>query len=399
MKDNELKKRISELFPQLVEMRRDFHKHPELGFEEIRTNSKICEYLKAWNIDYVSGIAKTGVIATIYGEKSGEGKVVGIRADIDAIPATEENCINYKSENIGVMHACGHDAHMTMLLAAGKVLYDTKETWSGCVKLFFQPAEESDGGAKPMIEQGCLKNPDVDYTIGLHVMPHIETGQVELKYNQLNASSDKILISIKGKSAHGAYPDQGIDAISISGQIITGLQSIVSRNVSPVDSLVITIGTIEGGTKYNNIADQVYMTGTLRATNEATRAFAKVRIKELVEMITKANGGSARVEIEEGYPTLVNDHDVVKVIEEVCKESLGENNIVYKAAPSLGVDDFAYFTQSGKAAYYHLGCGNISEGISEGLHNVNFNIDEECLKVGALIHVKTTLKLLGNESF
>lgn len=388
---------IDELFPTLVSIRRDFHQHPELGFKEIRTNQRICEFLDQWGIEYESGIAKTGVVAIVKGSKKGHGNCIGIRADMDAIPIQEQNDIPYKSLNDGVMHACGHDAHTTMLLGTANLLHHFKNQWSGSVKFFFQPDEEGDGGAKPMIDEGCLTQPDVDFVIGHHVMPHIKAGQVELRYNQLNASSDIIEIELHGKASHGAYPHQSIDAITMAAQVISAIQTIVSRNTAPTDSLVITLGTINGGDKYNNVADKVLITGTLRSLNEDVRSFAKKRIQTIVESIATANMGKGITKFIEGYPVLNNNNQVVEVIESVCSDLLGKENIVFKELPSLGVDDFAYFTLASKAAYYHLGCGNPEKGIIEGLHNNLFNIDEDCMKTGVLLHTKIVEALLTKE--
>ncbi|HAQ39776.1 MAG TPA: amidohydrolase, partial [Clostridiales bacterium] len=242
---------------------------------------------------------------------------------------------------------------------------------------------------------GCMLNPDVDYVLGLHVMPYIDAGKVELKYGKLNASTDSINIILKGKSAHGAYPDKGIDAIAMAGNVITSLQTIVSRNISPLNSVVISLGRISGGVKDNIIADEVKMSGTLRALDDDTRSFAKQRITDIVKNTTIAFGGEGTVDFYDGYQALINNDEVVDVIKETAEKVLGKGNIVFKEFPSLGAEDFSYFSDAAKGGFFHLGCGNIKEGITSPIHTESFDIDEECLKVGVLLQVNNVLSLLN----
>lgn len=390
-----IENKVNSIFEELIEIRRDFHKYPELGFKEFRTQGKIIEYLKSWSIPYTK-IANTGVLAYIYGkaDKSNK-KTVALRADIDALPIHEETNIGFKSVNEGVMHACGHDVHTTILLGTAKVLKNLEESFSGCVKLFFQPAEETTGGALPMIEEGCLDNPIVDYVIGLHVMPYLEAGHVELKYGKLNASSDTINIKIQGKSGHGAYPEKSIDAILIASHVVIALQSLVSRNISPLNSMVLSLGKIEGGTKSNIISDEVCISGTLRTLDIDTRNFAKKRIVDIVKHTAATFNGTSEVVIDEGYEPLINTDEIVDVFKNIAEETLGKQKVHFKEAPSLGVEDFSYFCNRTKGAFFHLGCGNKSLGIEEPLHSSRFSIDESCIKTGVLLQVKNTLALLN----
>ncbi len=388
----DIKKRVEEIYEELVRIRRDLHMHPELGMEEYETSSKICEYLDEWGIPYEKGIANTGVVGIIRGKQN--GKTVGLRADIDALPINEENKIEYKSLYNGKMHACGHDAHTTILLGTAKILKEMEDELAGNIKLFFQPAEETVGGALPMIKEGCLQNPKVDFVLGLHVMPYIETGTVELKYGKLNASSDEVIINITGKTGHGAYPEEGIDAIMIAGHVIVALQTLVSRNISPLNSLVLSLGKIRGGVKENVIADKVTISGTLRSLDMDTRLYAKERIKSIVENVSLSFGGKGEAKFNEGYEPLINDSEIIDVVKETVEKTLGKDKIVYKEAPSLGVEDFSYFSNRVKGAFYHLGCGDIKNGLTESLHNSKFNIDENCLKIGVLLQVENTLALL-----
>ena len=386
--------RIEEMYKDLVNIRRDFHMHPELGFEEFRTQEKIIEYLKSYGIDNIQKIAKTGVMAIIKGNKSGIGNVVALRADIDALPITEEFDSDYKSQTKGKMHACGHDVHTTILLGTAKILNEMKNEFSGSIKLLFQPAEETTGGAMPMIEEGCLENPSVDYALGLHVMPYYDYRHVEFKYNKLNASSDNVEIIIHGKSGHGAYPETSVDAIVISSYVIGALQSIISRNVSPLNSAVLSFGKINGGTKENIISDKVTIIGTLRTLDSETRSFMKTKIIDIVENTSKAFSGTSEVNIHPGYEPLINNNELIDVLIQTAKEELREDKIHMKEFPSLGAEDFSYFSNRVKGAFYHLGCGNKELGMTATLHNNNFAVDERCIKTGVLMQVKNTLKLL-----
>lgn len=391
----DIQKRINEIYQELVQIRRDFHRNPELSQNEFRTQKKIQEYLNEWNIEnYIC--ADTGVVGIIRGKRP--GKTIGIRGDIDALPIDEKNDASYCSINPGVMHACGHDAHTTILLGVGKILKelaDSEKSIEGNVKLFFQPAEETIGGGKRMVQEGCMQNPTVDYVLGLHVMPYIDAGKVELKYGKLNASTDTIKITLKGKQAHGAYPDKGIDAIAIAGSVITALQTIVSRNISPLNSVVISLGKISGGVKENVIADEVKISGTLRTLDDETRKFAKQRIESIVKNTALAFGGEGAIDFQDGYQALINNDEVVDVIKDNAGKILGKENIVFKEFPSLGAEDFSYFSDVAKGAFFHLGCGNSEKGITSSIHTETFDIDEECLKVGVLLQVNNALTLLN----
>lgn len=388
-----IKKRTEEIFDMLVAIRRDLHANPELSGNEVRTSGKICEYLDKWGIEYKSGIAETGVVAIIRGKQT--GKTVAARADIDALPITEDNNHPFKSKNIGAMHACGHDVHTAILLGVAKILKEMENEITGNVKLFFQPAEEEIGGAERMVEEGCMTNPDVNYVVGLHVMPYLEVGFIELKYGKLNASSDNVKITIKGRTGHGAYPDTAIDAILIAGNIITSLQSLISRNISPLNSAVLSIGTINGGTKNNIIAGEVRMSGTLRTLDANTRRFAQDRIKCISENIAEALGGECLVEFMGGYGALVNDDEVVDVFKKTAESVLGKDKIVFKEFPSLGAEDFSYFLEKAKGGFFHLGCGNRVMGITAPLHNKNFDVDENCIKIGVQLQIENLLALLS----
>ncbi|MFD1926766.1 M20 family metallopeptidase [Sporosarcina siberiensis] len=392
---DELLTKAADIKPWLVEIRRDLHSHPELGLEEYRTRDKIIEYLTEMGIPFEQDIAHTAVVGFIEGGI--KGKTVALRADIDALPITEMNQVEYKSQNIGKMHACGHDAHTTVLLGAAKLLNDNKKNLKGNVKLFFQPAEETVGGAKPMIEAGVMENPKVDAVFGLHIAPDIPVGEIGVKYDQMNAASNSLAITIKGDSAHGAYPHNGTDAIVIASQVVTALQTIVSRNVDPTQSAVITIGVIQGGTAANIIADTVTMTGTVRTLDPEVRSYVLKRIEEVIAHTTQALGGSFTLEIEDGYNALINDNAMVDLVKQTGFDLLGEDKVHQLTLPSLGVEDFAFFAEAAPSAFYRLGCRNEARGIVHGLHTNQFDIDEDCLPLGAAIQALTVYNYLNEE--
>ncbi len=386
-----IKNRVEELFEEMVALRRNIHKEPELGFDLVKTISKVKNVLKRHSISYDENL-KTGVVSLIKGKN--EGPTVAIRADMDALPLTEETGLDFSSTIKGKMHACGHDIHTTCLIGAAIILNEMKEELSGNVKLIFQPAEETSGGAVPMIEEGVMENPTVDYITAIHLMPYMETGKVEIKKGTMNASSDTITIEVLGKSSHGAYPDEGVDAIVVASQLVISLQQIVSRSVSPFDEVVLSFGTINGGVASNVIADKVTLKGTLRTLNEDVRVRVKEKILLISESVGAAFGARVNVTIQEGYCVLNNDSQVVDTVIEVAKDLFGSDNILIKEKSSLGVDDFAFFLHHAKGAYYNIGCGFKNKDMPP-LHSSCFIADEECIKTGILMHVYSTIKLLN----
>ncbi len=388
----DIKRKVESISDELISIRREFHKYPELSGQEYKTMERICKYLDKWGIEHEKGVAETGVVAMVRGWK--EGKTIGLRADIDALPILEENHVEYKSSNEGIMHACGHDAHIAILLGVAQIIKSMEKDLKGNVKFFFQPAEETIGGAERMIKEGCLEDPYVDVVLGLHVSPNIETGKVQLKYGKMNASSDTITIVVKGKSAHGANPEIAVDPVVISANIIMALQTIVSRNITPHEATVLTVGSIHGGTKGNIIPEKVTMECILRTLDEDVRRYFKERIISIVEDISKAYGGEGEVIIEEGYPSLINSDEVVDHVIEVLEETVGKENVKFFSYAALFAEDFAYFSQARKACYFSLGCRNEKKGIIHPLHSSKFDIDEECLKIGVEIQVRNVLRLL-----
>ena len=378
----------------LVDLRRTLHRIPELGLAEFQTQSEICAILDGIGLPY----EKFGTAVVALAEGSKKGRVVGIRADMDALPVTEPEGKACRSAHEGIMHACGHDAHMAIALGAAKYFAARRGSLEGSVKFFFQPAEETSGGAADMIASGCLESPHVDFVIGCHVQPDVPVGMVELKHGALNGASDVLRLVVEGKGGHAAYPDTGIDAIMISAKVLDALHSVVSRYVSPLSEAVVSIGTIVGGTKNNIIADRVEMTGTIRTTDPAVRKKVGERVAALVSGIPAALGGSGYAEIVPGYTALINHDWVVDLIASEARRLLGPDSILWKERPSLGVEDFSFFLKERPGAFYHLGCGNPGKGITAALHSKDFDIDEACLPIGVAMHCSAALALLGRPS-
>jgi amidohydrolase len=388
-------RRAQDLLPWLIEVRRDFHQYPEFGMEEFRTRDQIIRYLEEMGIPY-QVVAGTGVVGLIQGAEP--GATVALRGDIDALPIEEENDVPYRSRHAGKMHACGHDAHTTVLLGAARLLQEQKHVFGGCVKLFFQPAEETVGGALPMIEAGVMENPRVDAVFGLHVAPDLPAGRIAVKYGQMNAASDTLFISVRGENGHGAYPHKGRDAIVIAAHVITALQTIVSRNVDPREAAVITLGVIQGGTQGNILAREVKMTGTIRTMNSQVRSLVKERVREVAEWTARSLGGAAVVTLEEGYTALINDSALVDLVKRCGEELLGAENVLVRDTASMGVEDFAFFAERAPAAFYHLGCRNEQTGCVYPLHHPRFNLDESCLAAGTAMQVYNTLAFLDEKA-
>lgn len=374
----------------LSEVRRDFHRNPELSDREDRTADEILRRLGDLGIP--ARRTGTAVVGLVDGCRP--GKTVALRADIDALPVREESGAPYASVRDGVMHACGHDAHAAVLLGAARWFSEHRADFPGAVKLLFQPAEETVGGAQRMIADGCLENPRVDYVLGLHVMPYLDAGAVEMKKGVLNGSSATLSIRVRGKSAHAAYPETGIDAVLIAAHIVTALHALVSRYVSPLESAVLTIGTIAGGERTNILANEVSLGATLRTTDDGIRDLLVDRIKSVVEGISASFGGAGVLEVSYGYVALVNDDACVDTAAAAAREALGPDAVVWKEKPSLGVEDFAYFLRERPGAFYHLGCGSSARGITAPLHSPRFDIDEACLPLGVAVQAATALRLL-----
>lgn len=387
MEEQKLRALVEAQKDWIVAKRRQLHRIPERGFAEYKTQKAVMDALDEIGVPYIA--ERTWVIGLIEGALPGE--TIALRADMDALPLTEPEGCPFRSEHEGMMHACGHDAHTAILLGAAKVLAGMKEQLHGSVKLLFQPAEETDGGAEPMVAAGAMENPHVDRVYGLHVMPTHPIGVVETRTGTLNASTDSVKLVIHGKAGHGAYPDAGTDAIVCAAQVITALQTLVSRNVSPLQSAVLTLGVISGGTAQNIICDEVTIRGTLRTANAQLRAMMKQRIREVAEGVAAAMGCTAEVSVTSGYAALVNDAAEAARVKRVAGRLLGEEHVVEKEAPSMGGEDFSFFSDCAPGAFFHVGCVKPEWMPAPPLHSRDFKLDEECLVIGAMMHVALVL--------
>jgi amidohydrolase len=367
-------------FEEVRACRRHLHQHPELSFHEVETAAFIRSKLTEYGIPFSANIAGHGIVAIIEGKAP--GKTVALRADMDALPITEENNTVYASQQKGVMHACGHDAHTSCVLGAGKILMQLRNSFSGTVKLIFQPAEEKlPGGAKMMIEAGVLKDPDVSAIIGQHVFTPFRAGTVAYCFGPMMASTDEIYITVHGKGGHGAYPHESKDPVMMSAQMLVALQQVVSRTISAFQPAVLTFGKVVANGATNVIPDTVYLEGTFRAMDEAVREAAHLQIKQIATHVVEGFGGTVDVRIEKGYPVLVNDDALTQRSFDRAVEYLGAEQVVI-TTPRMGAEDFAFYSQHIPACFYRLGTGNPDKGIVSSIHTPTFDIDEDALKVG-----------------
>jgi amidohydrolase len=365
---------------EFIEVRHHLHANPELSYQEFKTSAFVADKLSAFGIPYEIK-AGTGVIGLIKG-KNPSKKIVALRADMDALPITEENDVPYKSVNPGVMHACGHDVHTTCLLGAAKILQETKDNWEGSVKLIFQPGEEKNpGGASLLIKEGVLKNPAPEKIYALHVNPFIEAGEFSFRGGMIMASADEIYITIKSKGGHAAAPQLTDDTILIASHIVIALQHIVSRNNNPFNPSVLTITSFQGGNTTNVIPSEVKLMGTFRAMNEEWRFRAHEIIKKRVKEIATSMGVTADVEIDVGYPFVYNDEQLSESARKRAELYAGEKN-VSETELRMGAEDFAYYSHVIPACFFRLGVGNVNKGIVSGVHTPTFNIDERAIEKG-----------------
>lgn len=376
---------------ELINWRRDFHSHPELDYELFRTNEKITEFLKSEGIEYTI-TAKTGICAIIKGGK--DGKTVALRGDMDALPLSDQKTCEYSSKNDGKMHACGHDVHTTILMGTAKLLNSIKNEIQGNVKLFFEPAEETTGGARLMIADGVLENPRVDAIIGLHVNEAIEVGEIGIKEGVVHAASNPFTIKIKGRGGHGAHPDTTIDPIVIACNLINTLQTVISREISPTDPGVLTIGYIHGGTAQNIIPEEVKIGGIIRTMNTEQREYVKRRLTEITEGVVSSMRGQSQVTIEESYPCLYNNDNIIKLVKDAAQSLIGKEKVNILQSPNMGVESFAYFSLERPSAFYFLGCRNEKKGIINPAHGSLFDVDEDCIPIGVAIQCESAIRIL-----
>jgi len=378
-----IKAKADEIFDEVVALRRDIHRHPELAFEEKRTSQLVANYLRELGYDVTQGIAKTGVVGDLTGKSAAaDSKLIAFRADMDALPMHEENTHNFCSTKPNVMHACGHDAHTAMMLGAAKILASFREELPGSVKFIFQPSEEcAPGGAKLMLEQGVFKERTPDAIFGQHCMPQVPVGKIGFLSGAMMAAADELYIKVIGEGGHASTPHRAKDPILAAVQIVNELQTIISRNFPPHEPAVLTIASINGGTATNIIPNEVKMMGTYRTMNEEWRKIGHQRIEEIVHSTAKAMGVSAEVEIRKGYPAVINDKQMTELATALSKEYIGEANTI-TPEPMMAAEDFAHFLQACTGAYWMIGVGNKEKGIVHNIHSTHFDIDEESLRIG-----------------
>lgn len=372
----------SELFPQIVDIRREIHKNPELAFNEYKTSELICKVLADNNISYVDSIAKTGIIALIKGNNYNNNGCIALRADMDALPINEENNVVYKSIVQGVMHACGHDVHIASAIGAALILNKLKDNFDGSIKIIFQPAEEKlPGGALAMINEGVLNNPDVEYVIGQHVLPELECGKIGIRSGEFMASADEIYITVVGKGGHAALPNLITDNVLIASQIIVALQNSVHPENNDSVPSILRFGRIIGEGQTNVVPDRVEICGTFRTFDEKWRKEAHIKIKSIAENIAENMSAKCVVNIVKGYPSIYNNPELASRIKNYAENYLGKNNVV-DIDMRMTADDFAYYSNCLPSCYYRLGTGDLKKGINANLHTTRFDVDENSLKIG-----------------
>lgn len=374
---NRIQELAKENFEEILSIRRHIHQNPELSFKEFKTSQFIQSKLEEFGVEYKSGYVETGIVAMIKG-KNPESKTLALRADMDALPIQEENEVAYKSQNEGVMHACGHDVHSSSLLGVAKILQELKDEFEGTIKLIFQPGEEKlPGGASLMIKEGVLENPSPTAIIGQHVFPDLPYGKVGFRGGMYMASCDELYVTVKGKGGHAALPHKFIDTVLISCQIINSLQQIVSRKAKPDVPSVLSFGKIntKGGAT-NIIPDEVNIEGTFRTMNEEWRAEAHSLMINMAQDIAKSMGGTCEFEVRKGYPFLKNDEKTTHFAKSMAELYLGKENVIDLDLRMTG-EDFSYYTQQIPGCFYRLGTGE-----SSGLHSSTFNVDEKSLEIG-----------------
>lgn len=383
-----ISKEVLELKQETIDTRRHIHKYPELGFQETKTSELIYNKLNALGYE-VSRVAKTGVIGLLRGKD--QSKTIAIRADIDCLPLQELNDVDYKSQNEGKMHACGHDGHTSIALSVAKILKNKQNELKYNVKFLFQPAEEGPGGAEPMIKEGALENPKVNAIIGLHVWNTMDIGKVAIKSGAFMASADEFSVTIKGKGGHGAQPHLTVDAVVVSAYVITALQTIISRYTDPLEPAVLTIGKIEGGSNFNIIAESVKFIGTVRTFNKKVRDEIESKINQVIKNTCESFGAECEINYTRLYPPTINDEEISNLVSEVASEIVGSENIV-KNEMTMGAEDISYFLEKVKGCYFFLGSRNNEKGLNKPHHNPYFDFDEDALPIGIEILTKCIFK-------
>ncbi|MEO6960796.1 MAG: M20 family metallopeptidase [Puia sp.] len=379
-----LKEKIHQLAkqyaPETIDIRRHLHAHPELSYKEFKTSAYVQEKLQHMGIPFQVK-ATTGVVGMIRG-KNPDTRVIALRADMDALPILEENEVSYKSQNEGVMHACGHDAHTSILLGASKILNELKDEWEGTVKLIFQPGEEKNpGGASLLIKEGVLHNPQPQAIFGLHVHPGLEIGKLSFRGGPSMASADEIYITVRSKGGHASTPQLTVDTILVASQLVVSLQQIISRNKNPFTPSVLSICSFQGGYTTNVIPSEVKLMGTFRAMDETWRFQAHNLIRKMAKGLALSTGAEIDVLVDVGYPVVNNDENLYPLARARAEEYAGKEN-VSETEVRMGAEDFGYYTQEIPGCFYRLGVMNEAKGITSSVHTPTFNIDESAIETG-----------------
>ena len=390
----EVIERVKEHTKEIVDLRRTLHQHPEVSHKEFETHKILLERLRKLDLDIKAPVAGTGIVADLQGKS--KGRTVAIRADIDGLPVTEETGVSFKSQNDGFMHACGHDGHMSMAFGAALALSNMREQINGTIRFLFQPAEEqvaTGGGAKPMIDEGALDG--VDYIIGQHVWPDIPQGSVGYRAGPFFAAPESFQLKIIGKGGHGAKPHLTVDPIVVSAKVLEALQTISSREVDPLDPIVVTVGSIHGGTAFNIIPNFVEMLGTVRTLNPNTRKRIEEMMRRIIGGVTSSAGASFELSYSYGYPVLINDKDVTARVSKSATLIMGEGHVL-EWEPTMGGEDFAYYLQKVRGTFLLLGVRNEKLGYVNDSHSSKFNFDEAILPYGSAVLVQSAVDLLSS---
>jgi amidohydrolase len=383
-----------DIFNEVVANRRHLHSHPELSFHEVETSVFVANKLEELGLEYHK-MADTGLVALIKGDKPSD-KVIALRADMDALPITETNDVPYKSQNTGVMHACGHDAHTSSLLGTAKILTELKSEFGGTIKLIFQPAEEKlPGGASLMIKEGVLENPKPAAVLGQHVMPLIDAGKVGFRAGKYMASTDELYVTVKGKGGHGAQPQQNVDPVIITAHILTALQQVISRFADPKSPSVLSFGKVIANGATNVIPNEVFLEGTFRTMDEKWRGEAHIKMKKMAEGIAESMGGSCEFNIMKGYPFLINEEVLTTATRGHAEDYLGKENVL-DLDIWMAAEDFAYYSQVADSCFYRLGTRNEERGITSSVHTPTFDVEEDAFKISTGLMAYLAIKQLGN---
>jgi amidohydrolase len=384
-----------EIYDEIVSIRRDLHQHPELGFQEVRTARIVAEKLGTLGYEVVTGVGKTGVVGLLSGGQAGERTVL-LRFDMDALPIQEENDVPYRSQTPGVMHACGHDAHVAVGIGVATLLARHRDRFHGTVKLMFQPAEEGLGGANAMIRDGVLKGPDVDLALGLHVSSNHDTGTAVVRSGAMMAAADKLHILVRGRGGHAAHPEQAIDAVLVASHIVVALQTIVSRSLNPEETGVVTVGSIHAGNAGNVIAETAELQGSIRSFSEEARELLHRRIKEVATGVAIALGATAEVTLTRGVDATVNAPAPTEMVYQVATEVLGADKVdtTYR---TTGGEDFSAVLAAVPGNFFFLGARDAARNLNYPHHNPHFDIDETCLPQGVAILCEAAVRALAQQ--